>query len=328
MSRDQLADQLADDLKQGNRRSLAKAITLVESKKDEHRLVAQTLIEKVLPQTGKSLRIGISGTPGVGKSTFIESFGNYLITQHQKKVAVLAIDPSSPVSGGSILGDKTRMETLAQNKDAFIRPSPTSGSLGGVALKTRETIYLCEAAGFDIILVETVGVGQSEFEVASMVDFFTLLVLPGGGDEIQGIKKGILELSDLVAINKSDGNAKPIAQQTLQHYQNALSLFSKREGKDPIALTCSAMKQEGLSDIWQHIVSFQQESQKSGAFDLKRSSQNMEWLKKILWHQIELKLAQHPELQNFWETHSKNVESGKENPYLVALNVVNKLFHQ
>ncbi|MBY0414516.1 MAG: methylmalonyl Co-A mutase-associated GTPase MeaB, partial [Bdellovibrionales bacterium] len=187
----------------GDRRTLAKAITLVESSRPEDNLLAHELIEKVLPHTGKSLRIGITGVPGVGKSTFIESFGSLLIT-NKHKVAVLAIDPSSPISGGSILGDKTRMETLSQNENAFIRPSPSLGHLGGVGQKTREAILLCEAAGFDYVLVETVGVGQSEFDVADMVDFFMVLLLPNAGDELQGIKKGILELADSVIINKAD----------------------------------------------------------------------------------------------------------------------------
>ncbi len=201
----------------GNRRALAKAITLVESHLPEHIEQAQALLDQVLPHTGNSLRIGISGVPGVGKSTFIEAFGLYLISQG-KKVAVLAVDPSSPLAGGSILGDKTRMEHLARDERAFIRPSPTSGSLGGVANKTRESILLVEAAGYDVVLVETVGVGQSEYEVAGMVDFFTVLMLPNAGDELQGIKKGILELADALLINKADGDSVNLAEKTKRHY--------------------------------------------------------------------------------------------------------------
>ncbi len=194
----------------GNRRALAKAITLVESKLDRHREQAQDILEQVLPHSGNSIRIGITGVPGVGKSTFIEAFGLYLIAQG-KRVAVLAVDPSSPIAGGSILGDKTRMEELSRRDEAFIRPSPAEGKLGGVAQKTRETMLLCEAAGYDVILVETVGVGQSEYQVAGMVDFFMVLMLPGGGDELQGIKKGILELADALVINKADGDSENLA---------------------------------------------------------------------------------------------------------------------
>ncbi|MFZ5603690.1 MAG: methylmalonyl Co-A mutase-associated GTPase MeaB, partial [Pseudomonadota bacterium] len=211
-------------LLQGNRRALAKAITLTESKLDSHRQEAQQLLESLLPHTGNSIRIGITGIPGVGKSTFIEAFGLHLI-RAGKKVAVLAVDPSSPITGGSILGDKTRMEVLSQQENAFIRPSPSGGALGGVAQKTRESMLLCEAAGYDVILVETVGVGQSEYEVASMVDFFLVLMLPNAGDELQGIKKGILELADAIVINKADGAARAMADQARHHYNNALSIL-------------------------------------------------------------------------------------------------------
>src|SRR3990167_3848479 len=199
-------------LLQGNRRALAKAITLTESKLDSHRQEAQLLLESLLPHTGNSIRIGITGIPGVGKSTFIEAFGLYLIKQG-KKVAVLAVDPSSPITGGSILGDKTRMEVLSQQENAFIRPSPSGGALGGVAQKTRESMLLCEAAGYDVILVETVGVGQSEYEVASMVDFFLVLMLPNAGDELQGIKKGILGRAAPIVINRADGSPRAMADQ-------------------------------------------------------------------------------------------------------------------
>ncbi len=202
---------LSKELMKGNKRALAKAITLIESELIEHKIKAQKLLESILPQTGKSFRIGITGTPGVGKSTFIESFGEYL-TSIGKKIAVLAVDPSSPVSGGSILGDKTRMEKLSQNENAFIRPSPTQGTLGGVASRTRESILLCEAAGMDIIIIETVGVGQSEYQVADMVDFFLMLTLPNSGDELQGIKKGIMELCDGIVVNKADGDSINMGQ--------------------------------------------------------------------------------------------------------------------
>src|SRR5210317_848327 len=213
-----------DNLLSGNRRALAKAITLVESKLTAHREQAQGILEQVLPDTGNSIRIGITGVPGVGKSTFIEAFGLYLISQG-KRVAVLAVDPSSPIAGGSILGDKTRMEMLSREQAAFIRPSPSEGALGGVAQKTRESMLLCEAAGYDVILVETVGVGQSEYQVAGMVDFFMLMLLPGGGDELQGIKKGIVELAHALVINKADGDALGTAQNTRTQYASALGIL-------------------------------------------------------------------------------------------------------
>src|SRR5210317_1818887 len=229
-----------EPLLSGNRRALAKAITLVESKLERHREQAQGILEQVLPHSGNSIRIGITGVPGVGKSTFIEAFGLYLIEQG-KRVAVLAVDPSSPIAGGSILGDKTRMEELSRREEAFIRPSPSEGTLGGVAQKTRETMLLCEAAGFDVILVETVGVGQSEHQVAGMVDFFLVLMLPGGGDELQGIKKGIVELADAIVINKADGDSETIARTTQQHYRSALGLLKHASFWQPQVLACSAL---------------------------------------------------------------------------------------
>ena len=241
-----------EQLKSGNRRALAKAITLVESKLDTHREQAQDILNTLLPETGKSIRIGITGIPGVGKSTFIEAFGLYLISQG-KKVAVLAVDPSSPIRGGSILGDKTRMEMLSREENAFIRPSPSEGALGGVAQKTRETMLLCEAAGYDVILVETVGVGQSEYEVAAMVDFFLVLMLPNAGDELQGIKRGIMELADALVINKADGESINLAQQTQTHYKSAFKLLSHDSFWQPKVQTCSAMEKRAIDDVWSMI---------------------------------------------------------------------------
>lgn len=316
-----------DKLLSGDRRSLSKAITLVESKKLEHRKLAQELIEEILPHTGNAKRIGITGTPGVGKSTFIESFGLYLIREHKHKVAVLTIDPSSPVSGGSILGDKTRMEELSQNMNSFIRPSPSSGTLGGVALKTRESMLLCEAAGYDTIIVETVGVGQSEYEVADMVDFFLLLVLPGGGDDIQGIKKGILELSDLILINKADGASKTIADQTLAHYLSALELFNhKKDEWVPRVLACSALENTGIDGAWKVINDFYKQSSQSGKINDKRATQNQKWMNKVLWQMIEQKLKENPEVLNSWESYKKAVGKGSKSPYLAALEIVNRIF--
>ena len=241
-------------LQNGDRRTLAKAITLIESSNRDHQKEAQSIIQSILPSTGGSFRIGISRPPGVGKSTFIEAFGKEL-TSRGLKIAVLAVDPTSPLSGGSILGDKTRMEELSQDPKAFIRPSPSSGSLGGVAFKTREALLLCEAAGFDIILIETVGVGQSEYEVADLVDYFTLLMLPGGGDELQGIKKGILELADLIVVNKADGTNKQNAETTKNDYQSAFNLMSKprRKCRSSSYLLCSRenkYKRDSRFDFW------------------------------------------------------------------------------
>src|SRR6056300_1438222 len=238
-------------LRNGQRRALAKAITLIESSHPSHRKQAAALLERCLPHSGQSLRIGISGVPGVGKSTFIEAFGLFLIGLG-KRVGVLAVDPSSPLHGGSILGDKTRMERLSREDHAFIRPSPAGRSLGGVANRTREAILVAESAGFDVILVETVGVGQSEYEVHSMTDLFLVLMLPNAGDELQGIKKGILELADLIVINKADGDQQTLAQRAVREYRNALHLLKPtRASWQAKVLQCSALEQTGLVELWE-----------------------------------------------------------------------------
>jgi len=262
-------------IRQGNRSILAKAITLIESALPKHRNLAQEIIEACLPYSGKSIRIGISGVPGVGKSTFIEAFGKSL-TEQKHKVAVLAIDPSSSRSKGSILGDKTRMEMLSRDKNAFIRPSPSAGSLGGVAQKTRETIILCEAAGFDIILVETVGVGQSETAVHSMVDFFLLLMLSGAGDELQGIKRGIMEMSDALIINKADGDNIDKAKMAKVQYANALHLFPPTpSGWVPQTDTCSAYTGEGIDRVWNIIQDYIKLTQENSYFEENRKQQEV-----------------------------------------------------
>ena len=265
-------------LKAGSIRALAKAITLIESKRVQDRSEAIAFVESALPYTGKSLRIGISGVPGVGKSTFIESFGLQLIEQG-KRVAVLAVDPSSPVAGGSILGDKTRMPVLSRSEGAFIRPSPSSGVMGGIAQRTRETILLCEAAGYDVILVETVGVGQSEVEVHGMVDFFMLLIVPNSGDELQGIKRGITELVDGVVINKADGDSVNLAMKTRQFYQSAFNIFRSKGAWQPQVMTCSALERTNLAEIWQMIASFEEGAKAEGGFEERRRDQNIGWLK-------------------------------------------------
>ncbi len=314
-----------DALKAGQPRALAKAITLVESKKLEHRAEAQQLLEKILPETGKSIRIGITGIPGVGKSTFIEAFGLYLVEQG-KKVAVLAVDPSSPIAGGSILGDKTRMELLSRSHDAFIRPSPSEGSLGGVALKTRETMLLCEAAGYDVILVETVGVGQSEYEVASMVDFFMVLMLPNAGDELQGIKKGIMELADALVINKADGESINLAQQTRRHYQNAMHLLRHTSFWTPQFLSCSAIRNENIDAVWGMISDFRVDATKNGSLQDKRSRQAREWMSKLLHEMLEMKLKENPEVKVQLPVLENNVTQGLTTPYNAAQTLIDLLF--
>ena len=311
-------------LLQGNRRSLAKAITLTESKLERHRDEAQALLEQILPHTGKSIRIGITGIPGVGKSTFIEAFGLHLIRQGHK-VAVLAVDPSSPITGGSILGDKTRMEVLSQQANAFIRPSPSGGALGGVAQKTREAMLLCEAAGYDVILVETVGVGQSEYEVAGMVDFFLVLMLPNAGDELLGIKKGILELADGIAVNKADGSNRQLAQQTQRHYQNALGILQHNHFWHPEVVLCSALENGNIDSIWQMIMNFKGKSQEIGHFSKNRAIQNKEWMWRLVHELIDRRLKQSPSARVLCEDMQQKVTDGETTPYIAAHRIVESL---
>jgi LAO/AO transport system kinase len=273
------AKEYFNGIKNGNRSILSKSITLIESSSPQHQKIAEELIEMCLPFSGNSIRIGITGVPGVGKSTYIEALGSYLIQEKKKKIAVLAIDPSSKKSSGSILGDKTRMNKLSVNDSAFIRPSPSSGTLGGVAKATRETIILCEAAGFDTILVETVGVGQSEIEVKSMVDFFLLLMLSGAGDELQGIKRGIMEIADGVFINKADGENKVNAKLATQEYKNALHLFPANDNNwIPKVASCSATDSIGIKESWEVVESFVNLTTSNGYFESNRAGQAKFWL--------------------------------------------------
>ncbi len=285
---------LAIDICNGNRRALSRAITLIESTNINHRSDADELLSLLMPKTGKSIRIGISGVPGVGKSTFIEKFGNHIIDQGHK-LAVLAVDPSSQISGGSILGDKTRMESLAHNDDVFIRPSPAGKTLGGVARRTREAILICEAAGFDVILIETVGVGQSETAVYDMSDIFMLLLLPGGGDELQGIKKGIVEMADIILVNKADGSMKDIAEISAQDYRNALHLLrpSSQNWQVPVK-SCSALTGQAIDEIWQLILNFKKISNDNGEILQRRAKQNKAWLWTEITELINVKLRQDP----------------------------------
>lgn len=313
-----------DDILSGQRRALAKAITLVESTRDADRNAAQSLLQAALPHSGRSIRIGISGSPGVGKSTFIEAFGRHLIGQGHK-VAVLAVDPSSPVSGGSILGDKTRMEELSREANAFIRPSPSSGALGGVAQKTRETKLLCEAAGYDVILVETVGVGQSEYQVAGMVDFFLVLMLPNAGDELQGIKKGILELADAVVINKADGDLASQAERTRGHYQSALDLLGRRRDWTPRVLTCSAIEHTRIDAIWEMISEFHAKAEANGAFADRRARQNLEWMQHLILALVEARLTRNEPLNQRRRELESSVQSGELTPFAAAMEIVELL---
>tara|TARA_R110002049_G_scaffold56036_13_gene154907 strand:- start:1109 stop:2068 length:960 start_codon:yes stop_codon:yes gene_type:complete len=308
----------------GNRRALAKAITVIESSLDSHREQAQRILEEVLPHSGKSIRIGITGVPGVGKSTFIEAFGLYLIEQG-KRVAVLAVDPSSPIAGGSILGDKTRMEELSRREEAFIRPTPAAGALGGVAQKTRETMLLCEAAGYDVILVETVGVGQSEYQVAAMVDFFMVLMLPGGGDELQGIKKGIMELADALIINKADGDSEKLAGMTKRQYSSAMSLLRHNSFWTPRVMTCSALTSGNIDEIWNMLVEYYFAALECGAFNDKRNQQNLDWMGQLLNEMLLLKLSQNDKVNAMLPALQKAVERQETTAFAAVRQIMDQL---
>jgi len=305
-------EELYEGVIRGDRSLLARAITLVESNAEQHFQKAQQLLQKLLPKSGKAIRIGITGVPGAGKSTFIETFGTYLCSLGHR-VAVLAIDPSSSISGGSILGDKTRMEQLSRNPRAFIRPSPTAGKLGGVHRKTREAMLICEAAGFDVILIETVGVGQSEVIIRDMVDFFMLLVLTGAGDELQGMKKGIMELADAVLVHKADGENKQIAEQTRKEYNRILHfLHPATKGWATKAYTCSSLTQEGIKDVWNVIQSFEQKGKTSGVLFERRKNQAKEWLYSLITDQLQFHFFHHNGVKSILSTLENEVIAGEK----------------
>jgi LAO/AO transport system kinase len=307
-----------EQILQGKRRAIAKAITLLESTRPESFEQGQELLESLLPHAGEALRIGITGVPGVGKSTFIEAFGLFLI-EHGHRVAVLAVDPSSQLTGGSIMGDKTRMNELAQHPDAFIRPSPSSGILGGVSRKTRETMLICEAAGFDVVIVETVGVGQSETLVDSMVDLFLLLMLPNAGDELQGIKKGVLELADLVVINKSDGEQETFAKTAQSEYRKALHLLpSTKTSWTPQILRCSSLEKRGMDKIWDSVKSFRKELQNSGEWKKQRQTQTGKWMWSLVEEGLLTNFRNDPNIQKQIPELEKAVNSGKMLPTTAA----------
>lgn len=320
------AEELVEGILAGNITALSRAITLVESTNPIHLAKANTIINSCLAHANQSARIGITGVPGVGKSTFIEAFGKHL-TSLGKKVAVLAIDPSSTISHGSILGDKTRMEELVKDPNAFIRPSASGETLGGVARKTRETITLCEAAGFDTIIIETVGVGQSETAVHSMVDFFLLLKIAGAGDELQGIKRGIMEMADAIVINKADGDNIKKAQFAKVEFNRALHLFpAKKSGWIPKTATCSAITSEGIPEVWNTITEFLNLTQSNSYFFEKRQNQNQFWMLETINDQLKSNFYNNPEIQQQLESTKKAVQNDEISPFAAASLLLEKYF--
>jgi len=313
---------LANQLIAGNITALSQGITLIESAVQEHQIKAQQLVELCLPKANKSIRLGITGVPGVGKSTFIESLGNYL-TEQGNKVAVLAVDPTSSISHGSILGDKTRMYELSQNPNAFIRPSASGDSLGGVARKTREAIILCEAAGFDTIIIETVGVGQSETVVHSMVDFFLLLKLAGAGDELQGIKRGIIEMADTIVINKADGGNEKAARLARSAFAKALHLFPPKPSNwTPQVITCSALEQSGIAASWELITDYCNHTKTSGYFTKKRAEQNKFWLLQTIENTLKDRFYNNEEVTATLPEILERVARGEVSPFKAAQSLI------
>jgi LAO/AO transport system kinase len=312
-------DGYVDGVLSGDRVVLARAITLIESESPRDAELGAKVLDAILPHSGKSRRVGITGVPGVGKSTFIDTLGMHLIRERGEPVAVLTVDPSSPVSGGSILGDKTRMERLAVEEKAFIRPSPTRGHLGGVARRTRETILLCEAAGFGNILVETVGVGQSETAVRSMTDFFLLLMLAGAGDELQGMKRGIIEMLDAMAINKADGDNLAKAQRARAEYASALHLFpTPADGWTPRVLTCSALTGEGVAALWDVVLEHRRQIEASGHLARRRSRQALHWMNELVKLGLEESFRRNPAIAERLPDLKDAVSQGRMTPFAAS----------
>ncbi len=302
----------------GNRRILSKTITLIESALPDHQELGRRVIDALLPRTGGSIRLGVTGVPGVGKSTFIESLG-MMLTDKGHRVGVLAVDPSSQRSGGSVMADKTRMERLSNEERAFIRPSPSGGSLGGVAGKTRETLLICEAAGFDVMIIETVGVGQSETTVASMTDFFLVLMLSGAGDELQGIKKGVLELADAVAVNKADGDNVEKARMAKKVYETALHMvYPSTPTWTPPVMTCSALEEAGVADIWDAALRHRKAMEKTGEFAEKRRKQALNWMWTMIGEGLKTQFQRHPDIRKMLPEVVAAVEAGETAPTMAA----------
>ena len=309
-------NRLANGIRAGDRATLARAITLIESKRADHRKAAHRLVQELLPETGKAMRVGITGAPGVGKSLTIDALGSYL-TRRGHKVAVLAVDPSSTRTGGSILGDKTRMARLAVDPSAFVRPSPAGPTLGGVAAKTRETMLLCEAAGYDVVLVETVGIGQSETAVADMTDFFLVLMLPGAGDELQGLKKGVVELADMIAVNKADGDNIARAKSAAGEYRAALHILTPRSAHwSPPVITYSALTEDGIDHLWQQVTGHREQATASGELLARRREQQVKWMWTMLEERITAKLRSDPALRSKLPQIERAVAAGTLSPML------------
>jgi LAO/AO transport system kinase len=312
-------EEYLDGILRGDRTVLARAITLIESGREADRELAEQIVEDCLPHSGDSIRVGITGVPGAGKSTLIEALGGCLIAERKQKVAVLAIDPSSQISGGSILGDKTRMPTLAASEMAFIRPSPSRGIAGGVAQRTREAMLLCEAAGYRNILVETIGVGQSETAVHEMVDFFLLITLAGAGDELQGIKRGVMELADLVAVNKADGANAAAAERARAEAQNALHFFpGSGSGWTPRAVSCSAMTGAGIRELWECVLEYAALTRANGWFGASRREQQKRWMHEMIEQTLRQRFEAHPAVRHSMEALERDVTEGRTTPFRAA----------
>ena len=318
--------QYIEEIQKSNRRYIAKAITLLESTLPQQFEQGRQILEQLMPDTGKSVRIGVTGVPGVGKSTFIEALGLYLIEKGHR-IAVLPIDPSSPITGGSIMGDKTRMTRLSSHPQAFIRPSPARGKLGGVAQKTKEIIMICEAAHYDVIFVETVGVGQSETTVASMVDCFLVLMLPNAGDELQGIKKGILEMADLIVINKADGPLLPSAKQAAQEYTRALELHRPpKTSWTPKVLICSALESTGLEALWKSILAYQEKTMAAGEWERQRQTQISTWVQSLIDEELLIRFHQNSQAQQLMHSLEQSMKEGSQHPLAATRQLLDTWF--